>query len=102
GAMIVSTNAWNKISAEDRAKVTEAARAMETRIRTEAPKQDTDSITAMTSKGLQVIKLDQKGTAEFRAAATDLNKTMRGSMVPADVFDLALAERDAYRKSKGK
>ena len=102
GAMIVSTNAWNKITAEDRAKVTEAARAMETRIRTEAPKQDTDSITAMTSKGLQVIKLDQKGTAEFRAAATDLNKTMRGSMVPADIFDLALAERDAYRKSKGK
>jgi TRAP-type transport system periplasmic protein len=102
GAMIVSTNAWNKIAPEDRTKVTEAARAMEARIRTEAPKQDADSITAMTAKGLQVIKLDQKGTAEFRAAATDLIKTMRSNMVPAEIFDLALAERDAYRKSKGK
>ncbi|MGE5837496.1 MAG: TRAP transporter substrate-binding protein DctP [Acidobacteriota bacterium] len=102
GAMIVSTNAWTRIAAEDRSKVTEAARAMEARIRTEAPKQDADSITAMTAKGLQVIKLDQKGTAEFRAAATDLIKTMRGNMVPAEIFDLALAERDAYRKSKGK
>ena len=68
-------------------KVTDAARAMETRIRTEAPKQDADSISAMTAKGLQVIKLDQKANAEFRAAATDLIKTMRGTMVPADVFD---------------
>jgi hypothetical protein len=55
----------------------------------------------MTAKGLQVIKLDPKASAEFRAAATDLIRTMRGTMVPADVFDLALAERDAYRKSRG-
>jgi TRAP-type C4-dicarboxylate transport system substrate-binding protein len=102
GAMIVSAQTWNKISPEDQKKVTDAARAMETRIRTEAPKQDADSITAMTAKGLQVIKLDEKATAEFRAAATDLIKTMRGGMVPPDVFDMALAERDAFRKSKGR
>jgi TRAP-type C4-dicarboxylate transport system substrate-binding protein len=102
GAMIVSSSVWNKISPEDRVKVTDAARVMETRIRTEAPKLDADSVTAMTAKGLQVIKLDKKAADEFRAAATDLIKTMRGGMVPADVFDLALAERDAYRKSKGR
>jgi TRAP-type C4-dicarboxylate transport system substrate-binding protein len=102
GAMIVSNAAWSKISPEDQKKVTEAARAMEAKIRTDAPKQDADSIAAMTAKGLQVIKLEAKATAEFRAAATDLVKTMRGGMVPADVFDMALAERDAYRKSKGK
>ncbi len=102
GAMIVSNATWSKISPADQKAVTDAARAMETRIRTEAPKQDADSISAMTAKGLQVIKLDQKANAEFRAAATDLIKTMRGTMVPADVFDLALAERDAYRKSRGR
>ena len=37
GAMIVSNTTWNKISAAIRkTKVTEAARAMETRIRTES------------------------------------------------------------------
>ena len=56
----------------------------------------------MTAKGLQVITLDPKAAAEFRAAATELITTMRGTMVPADVFDLALPERDAFRKSKGK
>ncbi len=102
GAMIVSNTAWNKISTEDRTKVTEAARAMEARIRVEAPRQDADSITAMSAKGLQITKLDAKAAAEFRAAARDLIRTMRGGMVPTDVFDLALSERDAFRKSGGR
>jgi len=29
-------------------------------------------------------------------------KTMRGGMVPADIYDAALQARDAYRKSRGK
>jgi hypothetical protein len=28
--------------------------------------------------------------------------TMRGSMVPTDVFDMAVQERDSLRKPKGK
>jgi TRAP-type C4-dicarboxylate transport system substrate-binding protein len=102
GAMIMSTDAWNKISPEDRATLTAAAAAMEARIRTDAPKQDADSITAMTSRGLETIKLDAKAAAEFRAAASQLTATMRGGMVPADIYDLAVQERDAFRKSKGR
>lgn len=102
GATIISNETWNKISAEDRAKMTEAAAAMETRIRADAPRQDADSITAMTGRGLEVIKLDAKAAAEFRAAAGQLASTMRGNMVPADVYDLAVKERDAFRKSKGR
>ncbi|HUL71604.1 MAG TPA: TRAP transporter substrate-binding protein DctP [Vicinamibacterales bacterium] len=102
GAMIMSTDAWNKIAPEDHAKITEAAVAMETRIRADAPKQDADSITAMTARGLETIKLDAKAAAEFRTAASQLTATMRGGMVPADIYDLAVQTRDAYRKSKGR
>jgi TRAP-type C4-dicarboxylate transport system substrate-binding protein len=100
GGLIVASRTWNGLSADDRAKMTEAARAMETRIRGEAPKLDADSIAAMKAKGLQVIALDAAAAAEFRGAATDMIKTMRGNMVPADIFDLALAERDAFRKTR--
>jgi TRAP-type C4-dicarboxylate transport system substrate-binding protein len=102
GAMIISNAAWNRISAEDRLKVTAAAQAMEARVRAEAPAQDAESVKQMAARGLQVITLDPKAAAEFRAAATQLVSTMRGSMVPADVFDMAVQERDALRKSKGK
>jgi TRAP-type C4-dicarboxylate transport system substrate-binding protein len=102
GAMVVSNGAWNKITAEDRPKVLAAAQALEQRVHAEAPTQDAESVKQMVSRGLQVTTLDPKAAAEFRSAATQLVSTMRGRMVPADVFDMAGQERDAFRKSKGK
>ena len=102
GALLVSQSAWNRITPDDRAKVTAAAQALEARVRAEAPAQDVESVKVMSSRGLQVTTLDAKALGEFRAAATQLVSTMRGSMVPADIYDLAVAERDAVRKSKGK
>jgi TRAP-type transport system periplasmic protein len=102
GALIISQTAWNRISAEDRAKVTADATALESRVRSEAPTQDAESVKVMSSRGLQVTTLDPKALAEFRGAADQLVKTMRGSMVPADIYDMAVQERDAFRKSKGK
>lgn len=102
GALIMSNAAWDRISPEDRVKVTAAARALEDRVHAEAPKQDADSVASMQTRGLKVTKLDPKAAAEFRAAANTLVATMRGEMVPADVFDVALRARDAARKAKGK
>ncbi len=102
GAMIISNSAWNKISAEDKVKVSAAAETMEKRVRSEAPAQDAESVKQMVARGLQVTTLDPKAASEFRTAATQLVSTMRGSMVPADVYDMAVQERDALRKSKGK
>jgi len=101
-ALVVTTKSWNAISAEDRAKMTAAAQALEARVRAEAPTQDAESIKQMQARGLQVITLDPKAAAEFRTASAELVKTMRGSMVPADIYDAALQARDAYRKSRGK
>ena len=102
GALIMSDTAWNKISPEDRVKVTAAAQALEERVHAEIPKQDTDSIKSMQQRGLQVITADPKAAADFRAAANQLVSTIRGEMVPADVFDMAVQARDAVRKAKGK
>ena len=40
GAMVVTTTAWNALSPEDQRKMTEAAQAMEAKIRSESPKED--------------------------------------------------------------
>jgi TRAP-type C4-dicarboxylate transport system substrate-binding protein len=102
GAMIMSNAAWNKIAAEDRPKVIAAAQALEKRVRAEAPAQDAESVKAMVSRGLQVTTVDAKAAGEFRAAAAQLVTSMRGTMVPADIYDMAVQERDAVRKSKPK
>jgi TRAP-type C4-dicarboxylate transport system substrate-binding protein len=102
GALIISNSAWNKLTPEDQGKVAAAARVLEDKVHAAIPKMDSDSIKAMQARGLQVIKADPKAAAEFRAAAAQLVQTMRGDMVPADVFDLAVKARDAARKAPGK
>jgi hypothetical protein len=54
------------------------------------------------SSALGVNTPDAKTSAAFRAEADRLVATMRGTLVPADVYDAAVKERDTYRKSGGK
>ncbi len=100
GAVVITTKAWDSLTPDDQKKMTDAARAMETKIRAESPTEDDDSIKAMTTHGLQVIEPDAAATAEIRAEATKLGATMRGKMVPADVYDLAALARDAARTGR--
>lgn len=100
GATVMTDAAWNKISADDRAKLLAAASVMEQQVNAQAPALDAKSVSAMTAAGLQIARLDAKAAAEFRGAAELLAATQRGGMIPADVYDLAVRERDAFRKSK--
>jgi TRAP-type transport system periplasmic protein len=102
GALVITNEAWNKIGAADRPAMIAAAKAFEARISAEAPKQDADSVATMKTRGLTVTALDAKAAAAFRTEAEKLAVTMRGSIVPADIYDLARQERDAFRKTKGK
>jgi len=102
GGIVMTNNAWNKISAEDRVKLMDAAKAFEKRMNTEAPGLDSSSVKTMATRGLTVTTLDAKALAEFRTAAEKLVSSSRGTMVPADIFDQAVQERDAFRKTKGK
>jgi TRAP-type C4-dicarboxylate transport system substrate-binding protein len=102
GGLVVSNTAWNKIDAADQKAVLDAAQAFAQRVNTDAPKQDADSIATMKTRGLTVTTLDAKALTDFRAAADRLVPTLKGAIVPGDVYDLAVQERDAFRKSKGK
>ena len=99
GATVMTDAAWNRISPEDRAKMLTAASVMEQQINTQAPGLDAKSVAAMQTAGLQITTLDAKAVAEFRAAAGNLGATQRGAMIPSDVYDLAVREREAFRKA---
>ena len=100
GAIVVTNTAWNRVSVDDRAKLLEAAKAFEKSMDSAAASQDAAAVTAMGKRGLTVTPLDAKARAEFQAAAEKLVASARGSMVPEDVFNQAIQERDAFRKTK--
>jgi TRAP-type C4-dicarboxylate transport system substrate-binding protein len=100
GALVVTNSTWNKISAADQAVMLASSKVAQTRLLGEAMKLDETSIATMKTRGLTVTTPDPKALASFRAEADRLVATIKGTLVPADIYDLAQRERDAYRKSK--
>ena len=97
GATVLSKKTWDGITDGDRAKITEISLKVEKQLQVDVPRQDGLATLLMQSQGLKVTK----GTGpEWQQLADNLAQTMRGKMVPPDVFDLALKERDAFRQRK--
>jgi TRAP-type C4-dicarboxylate transport system substrate-binding protein len=98
GATVVTERAWEKIAAADRQKLLEAAAVVQRRLQSEVPKQDLGAVLVMTQRGLTMTKA---AGSEWRAEAETLATTMRGEMVPRDIYDLATKERNAFRQQEG-
>jgi len=79
----------------DKPKLLASADGVDKRLRVEVPKLEENSVAMMTKNGLTVTKAVGP---EWKTQLDSLAKTMRGEMVPPDVFDLALKARDEYRK----
>lgn len=101
GATVMTNDAFNRIDAGDRPKIMEEAAKLEARFMSEAPSLDATAVGTMQKRGLKVTTLTPAMLAEFRKTADAMVSTMRGTLVPADVFDAALQARNTYRKSKG-
>ena len=97
GATVVTKKTWDSISVADRAKMSEVSLKVEQQLKADVPKGDGLATLVMQNQGLKITK----GTGpEWQQLADNLGQTMRGKMVPPDVYDMALKERDAYRQRK--
>jgi len=101
GAVIITDRVWKNISETDRAKVLEAGQAMQKQLDGSVPAQDDKAIADMKARNpkFTVTKLTDKELAAFRAEGERLAPTLRtDGIVPGDIYDLAMAARDAFRK----
>lgn len=96
GALVVNTRHWNRIPADLRPRLVDAARAMEARLKTKIPRQDDEAIKEMRARALKVTT----PAAGFRQSAEPLIESMRGAWVPDDIYDRALKARAAYRQAR--
>ena len=100
-ATVMTERAWRGLDAADQAAIRQSAKAAEERMWTEVPRQDLEAVAEMAQRGLTVTRVDASTARGFRALANELTGSWRGQLVPADVYDLALRERNAYRVSNG-
>ena len=97
GGTIISKRTWDGLSAESqtalRAAATDASRQFQERGRSESD----SSVAAMRRRGLNVIPIPPAIEAEWRTMSESLYPQIRGTMVPADMFDQVVSILAEYR-----
>ncbi|MDA1093644.1 MAG: TRAP transporter substrate-binding protein DctP [Acidobacteria bacterium] len=100
GITVVTEGVWSQVSAEDRLVLLASAKRVEQDLFRQVPAQERESIAEMKTRGLTVVEPSDAQRAAFRVAADGLTASWRGTMIPADVYDMALRERDAFRAAR--
>jgi TRAP-type C4-dicarboxylate transport system substrate-binding protein len=101
GATVITKASWEKIPAEIRPALLEASRVDGARLQAEVRKSGDRDVEAMKKRGLNVVPVDAKARALWLQTAESLYPRIRGKIVPAEAFDMALRFRDEYRKLHG-
>ena len=79
-----------------------AAVAAGAEIKANARKESEEAVRAMEKRGLKVTRVSRELEAEWRTTAEVIYPRIRGAIVPADIFDQALAAIAEYRKQPAK
>lgn len=101
GATLIHKSTWEKIPADIRPALLEAAREAGKRLRDEIRKSGERDVEAMRKRGLNVVRVDPQARALWQKTAESFYPKVRGAIVPSDAFDEAMRYRDEYRKGAG-
>ena len=102
GGIVVTKQAWSKISPQDQASILAACSKAEARLKAIVPQQEKDAIAEMKKRGLVVTEVKPEAMAEWKALTETFASKMKGTIVPAEILEQAVRERDAYRQQSAR
>ncbi len=100
GATVISRKTWDALPGETRAGLMQGARKAGEQMRGRGRLEGDLSVEAMKKRGLKVQAVTPAIEAEWRALAESVYPKIRGTMVPADMFDHVQALLKEYRAKK--
>jgi TRAP-type C4-dicarboxylate transport system substrate-binding protein len=98
GGLVVSRKTWDKIPAELRPALLDAAHAAARRLRDVSRRSSPQDIEAMKKRGLNVVEIDPAALDAWKRLIEGVYPKVRGAFIPAKAFDTALELRDACRQ----
>lgn len=101
GAAVITRKTWEGLSSAGREALQRAAARAAGEIRARRVALDVEAVEAMKKRGLQVHALTPDAEAEWRQLAASVYPKIRGTMVPADMFDAVQAAVADYRFANG-
>jgi TRAP-type C4-dicarboxylate transport system substrate-binding protein len=97
GATVIMRKQWETFPEAQRKDMLAASRDAGVQMRGAIRKMGEDAVATMQKRKLQVVHADAAVLAEWRKEAEGVYPKLRGSMVPADLFDEVHKLRDGYR-----
>jgi len=99
GATVMTKKSWDALSPEVREKLKAHSLAAGAKIQAQSRAENQEAIKAMQARGLKLHQVTPELEAEWRKFLEAVYPTIRGKMVPADVFDKSLQLIAEYRHS---
>jgi TRAP-type C4-dicarboxylate transport system substrate-binding protein len=100
GALVVSERSWNAMSPDVQRRLAQAASIAGKQMKERNRIESEEAIHAMASRGLVVERVTPEVEEEWRRAAEQSYRHIRGEMVPADLFDEVRSILTDYRASQ--
>ena len=100
GACVVTKKTWDNIPPETQKLMRAAAETAGEAIRAQAHREMTEAVEAMKKRGLIVHELTPEAETAWQNLAESLYPKIRGSLVPADLFDEVQSLLKEYRAGK--
>ena len=97
GGTVITLKAWERLPADKRAALLEAARKPGERLRADIRRMGDVAIVEMQKRGLKVVTIDSATRQLWQREAEMAYSRLRGTYCPTEVFDEVKALRDAYR-----
>jgi len=97
GALLLTTKAWDALSPAAQAALAAAAMEFGKQFQVQGRLESDEAVVAMQKRGLTVVAVPPPLMAEWRAANELMYPKIRGSMVPADMFDEVVRLVTEYR-----
>jgi TRAP-type C4-dicarboxylate transport system substrate-binding protein len=100
GAIVLDKATWDSFPKPQQAVMRQAAAQAATEIRQKGRSESDRAVTAMQRRGLKLQKTTPEIEAEWQKTAEEVYPKIRGTIVPADMFDRVKSLVQEYRSSK--
>jgi len=97
GALIVTKKSWEALQPADREAMMKSAAQCGQEIQEHGRQENLDAVAAMQKRGLQIHTVSKEEEAEWRRFSESLYPNIRGTIVPAEMFDQVVHLLHDYR-----
>ncbi len=102
GAAVITKKTWDAIPSEAQEAIRASARETGKLIKADGRRENLESIEAMRKRGLKVHTLTPELDAEWDQVVATSYPKVRGTAVPADIYDEVISELKTFRAAKSK